>query len=85
MTRNEPPQTALERRSARTPTAAILKNRSILADIAVALLEPGDDQEIRRSGSKSGSAGNPCKVGPLPRNLYGVTRRVKHILLGLKN
>ena len=55
MTRNEPPQTAMEWRSGRTPTAAILKNRSVLADIAVALLEPGDDQEIRRSGSKGGS------------------------------
>jgi hypothetical protein len=55
MARNEPPQTALERRSGRTPTVVILKNRSILADIAVPLLEPGDDQQIRRSGSKSGS------------------------------
>jgi hypothetical protein len=44
MARNEPPQTALERRSGRTTTAAaMLENRSIVADIAVALLEPDDD------------------------------------------
>jgi hypothetical protein len=55
LVKNGPPQTALERRSGRTPTVVILKNRSILADIAVPLLEPGDDQQIRRSGSKSGS------------------------------
>jgi hypothetical protein len=55
LVKNGPPQTALERRSGRTPTVVILKNRSILADIAVALLEPGDDQVIRRSRSKSGS------------------------------
>src|ERR1700690_2608552 len=55
LVKNGPPQTALERRSGRTPTVVILKNRSILADIAVPLLEPGDDQKTRRSGSKSGS------------------------------
>jgi hypothetical protein len=43
MPRNEPPQTALERRSGRIRTAVLLENRSILADIADALLEPGDD------------------------------------------
>src|SRR5450755_2307866 len=80
-TENGPPQTTQEPRSGSTRIKATLENRPICAAIAVRSWSPNDAQSnaplrVEKRLRPVVPLGRN-RVGPLPRNLYGVTRRVK--------